>query len=144
MEKNKSALGAESSEHFYFREFFGLDSGIFSMIYTANTLSQQDKTLAQINSELSKQYLANTNIELKKVTWEKILEILKKKTATIAKSYFEREGLTVITEHGWINVRASNTEPLIRVSVGAGTTEDVDHDMAFITKIIKETDEKNS
>jgi phosphomannomutase len=140
MQKNKAIFGAEFSEHFYFREFFGLDSGIFSMIYTANTLSRQDKTLAELHAEFSKQYLVNTNIAFENSNWDKVLVALKKETSTIAKAYFEREGLTIITEHGWINVRTSNTEPLIRVSVGAKTQEIAEHDMTFVTKIIQETE----
>lgn len=140
MQKNKSLLGAEFSEHFYFREFFGLDSGIFSMIYTANVLSQQNKTLSELHAEFSKQYLANTNIELKETTWNKLLPILKEETTSIAKAYFEREGLTIITEHGWINIRTSNTEPLVRIAVGAETEEMANQDLIFITKIVRESD----
>lgn len=144
MEKNKALLGAEFSEHFYFREFFGLDSGIFSMIYTAKILSRQNKTLAELHTEFSKQFLVNTNIAPGKTTWDKILKALKKETSAIAQASFEREGLTLITENGWINVRTSNTEPLIRISVGATTKEIAERDLAFITKIIQETCEKTS
>lgn len=144
MQKNKAIFGAEFSEHFYFREFFGLDSGIFSMLYTAKVLSKQDKTLAELHAEFSLQYLTNINVTLKNTTWEKVLEVLEKETASIAKASFLREGLTVITEHGWINIRTSHTEPLIRISVGAKTKEIAERDMAFITKIVQKTDEKSS
>jgi phosphomannomutase len=144
MQKNKALFGAEFSEHFYFREFFGCDSGIFSMIYTAKILSRQKETLAELHSKFLLQYLANTNIALKNTTWNKVLDILKKETKPITKTSFEREGLTIITENGWINARPSNTEPTIRVSVGATTKEIAEHDMDFVTKIIQKADEKSS
>lgn len=141
MQKNNAILGAEYSGHYYFRDFFGLDSGIFSMIYTANILSRQNKTLAEWHTDFARQTLANTDIELKKTTWAEVFEILKKETSSIAKTYFEREGLTIITENGWANIRMSHTEPLIRISVGATTKEIADRDLSFIIKIIKEADE---
>lgn len=140
MQKSNALLGAEFSGHFYFKDFFGIDSGIFSMIYTANILSKQDKTLAQIHADLTKQYLININVTLKKTTWEKVLETLRRETAPIAKASFEREGLTVITKSGWINVRASHTEPLIRVSVASENKEIAEHDLSFIAEIIREAD----
>ena len=110
MRTNNALLGAEFSGHFYFKEFFGLDWEFFRMIYTANALSQQDKTLAQLNSELSRQFVINANVDLKNATWDKIKVAVKNGTVAITKNSFEREGLTLITESGWINVRTSNTE----------------------------------
>jgi phosphomannomutase len=144
MQKNNATLGAEFSGHFYFKDFFGLDSGIFSMIYTANILSQQNKTLAQLHTEFSRQAVSNTDIKLNKTTWNKISEAVKKETAAITKSVFLREGLTLITENGWINVRTSHTEPLVRVYVGAISKEIAERNMSIVTKIIKETDEGSS
>lgn len=144
MQKNNATLGAEYSGHFYFKEFFGVDSGIFSMIYTANVLSQQSKSLAQLHTELSIQTVLNTDIKLEKTTWEKVSEVVKKETGTITKSTFLREGLTFITENGWINIRASHTEPLVRIYAGSITKESAQHDMDLVAKIIKETDERAS
>jgi phosphomannomutase len=144
MQKSNAILGAEFSGHFYFKEFFGLDSGIFSMIYAANVLSKQDKTLSELHKKFSRQALVSDNIALEKTTWNKVLENLKKETSSITKNSFSREGLTLITENGWVNVRASHTEPLIRISVGATTKEIAEHDLAFIVKIIQKTDEEVS
>lgn len=144
MQKNNAVLGAEFSGHFYFKDFFGLDSGIFSMVYTANMLSSQDKTLAQLHTGFLRQTLINSNIQFQNSTKEKILEAVKKETVSIAKSISEREGLTLITENGWINVRTSNTEPLVRISIGSKTKDLADQDMAMITKIVQNTDGRNS
>ena len=140
MRNNGASLGAEFSGHFYFKDFFGLDSGIFSMIYTANILSQQDKTLAELHADFARQTMVNTDLKLNRKNWDEVREAVKKETASIAKAYFEREGLTLITENGWINIRPSNTEPLVRISVGATTKEIAESDMALITKIVRETD----
>ncbi|HAO64694.1 TPA: hypothetical protein DCQ44_01800 [Candidatus Taylorbacteria bacterium] len=142
LKDNDALLGVELSGHFYFKDFFGLDSGIFSMIYTANILGQQNKTLAQLNEELSVQSLTMKNITLNKATWEVLREAVKLGTATITKAIFEREGLTLITENGWINIRTSNTEPVVRIYVGAKTKELAEHDMALIVKIVENTDAK--
>jgi len=146
MRKNNAILGAEFSGHFYFKEFFGLDSGIFAMIYTANILSGQNKTLAELHTEFSRQELVNINITLKKTTWPKVLEAVKKAAIAdgISDKMFEREGLTLITPKGWINVRSSNTEPLVRISVGSATRELAEKDVSVITKIVQETDERDS
>ena len=144
MQKNNAVLGAEFSGHFYFKDFFGLDSGIFSLIYMANILSNQDKTLAQLHTNFSRQILINSNIQFQNSTKEKILEAVKKETSSITKTVSEREGLTLITENGWINVRTSNTEPLVRISIGSKTKDLADHDMAIITNIVQNTDGRAS
>ena len=141
MQKSSATLGVEFSGHFYFKDFFGLDSGIFSLIYTANVLSKQDKTLSQLYTDFDKQALVNTNIKLKNVTWDIIKTAIAKETVSIAKETFNRDGLTIITDHGWINVRTSNTEPLARISVGANTKELAEQDMNLISNIIQNINE---
>ena len=140
MRQNNALLGAEFSGHFYFKEFFGVDSGIFAMIYTLNILSELKQSLSQLHTELTRQALVNIDIKLKNTNWEKVKEAVRKETQTIAKEYFEREGLTLITENGWINVRSSNTEPLVRITTGAKTKEQAEQNLALMTKIVNKTD----
>lgn len=142
MYENNAMLGAEFSGHYYFGEIFNIDSGIFSMIHTLNILSQQNKSLAQLHKDFSRQEVVNINITLNKTTWEKVFEAVQKETFSITKNSFLREGLSLITENGWINVRASQTEPLVRITVGAKTKELAESDMAAIAKIVQETDER--
>ena len=139
MLKNNATLGAEFSGHFYFKDFFGNDSGIFAMIYIANILAQQEKSLADLSAEFSWQTLLNTDLPLKETSWNKLSESIKNQTSAIAKGYFEREGLTIITENGWINVRLSNTEPLLRIYVGSKTKELAEADLSMVIKIVKNT-----
>lgn len=140
MQKNDATLGAEFSGHFYFKEFFGLDSGIFSMIHMTNILSQQDKTLAELCSGLPQQTIVNADLKLHQTTWDKLIETIKEKTSSIAKNIIERNGLTLITEDGWINIRPSNTEPFVRISVGSTTKEIAELNMISIIQIVKDID----
>ncbi len=140
MKKSDAVLGAEYSGHFYFKNFFGLDSGILTMINMTNTISNQEKTFAQLHAEISNQYTGMANVNLKKASWLQVKDALKKETASYAKDYAERDGLTFTIKNGWVNVRPSNTEPLVRISVGTQSEKETTNAIADTVKIITKAD----
>ena len=59
------------------------------------------------------------------------------KTAYAGKKIDELDGITVQFDSGWFNVRASNTEPLLRLNAEAKTQQELDAMVKKVTKIIK-------
>lgn len=137
MRENDANIAAEFSGHFYFKEFFGIDSGIFSLIKIANILSRQDKSLSEINNSISQKYLVNIDMKPGVKSWVDVVGEIKIATEKIAKETSERDGITITTENGWMNVRSSHTEPLIRITAEAKTKEIADEYIALLTKAIK-------
>ncbi len=122
LQANEATLAAEFSGHYYFKEFFGADSGIFTMIKMINALSIENKPLSIMRSSLPEQVIKNTDIKLQKTTWSIIGDALQKQFDGRGE-FFNREGLTIDVRKAWLNVRASNTEPLVRLTAGSASAD---------------------
>lgn len=119
LKEQHASVAAEFSGHYYFKDFFGADSGIFTMIQVANIVSKLDTGLTEYRQSLPPQELVNEEMKLGDKTWKdmepKILEFAQSKGGKIE----TREGVTLDMGTLWINMRPSNTEPIIRF-IGGG------------------------
>jgi len=112
----RGILGIETSGHYFFKNNFYADSGIISLMVIIDILSRQKKSLSLMVSEFSK-YVSTPEINLKMDDSE---ELIKK----IAQNFEGYEidwldGLTVRTDNFWLNLRLSNTEPVVRLNIEA-------------------------
>ena len=122
MREQDAIFGGEHSGHYYFRDNWYADSGLIAMLTVLSLLSKDNKPLSEIVAPIENRF-SSGEINL----------TVDDKPAAIArvKSYFvergaaadEYDGLTIEFPDRWFNVRASNTEPLLRVNV-EGDTED--------------------
>jgi len=119
-------LGIEASGHYYFKDNFYADSGIISFLVMLDILSSEKKSLSVLVSELSKYVsIPEMNFSTKggSASGGKIQnpdEVIKK----IAQNFEGYDidwldGLTVRTPDFWLNLRPSNTEPLVRLNIEA-------------------------
>ncbi len=117
MARTGAVFGGEHSGHFYFAEFWNADSGMLAALHALAALGGQEGTLSQLLASYSR-YVASGEINSTVVDQAG-------KVAAIKSTYAELEldeldGLTVTSRDGWwFNVRASNTEPLLRLNVEA-------------------------
>ncbi|MDO8676753.1 MAG: phosphomannomutase/phosphoglucomutase [Candidatus Azambacteria bacterium] len=126
LKKVNGILGIETSGHYYFRNNFFADSGIIGFLVMIDILSRKKKSLSVLKAQLSK-YVSITEINFKVVPprgisqSEKNSEAFLKKIAQNFEGYDMDwlDGLTVRTEDFWLNIRPSNTEPLIRLNIEA-------------------------
>lgn len=109
-------FGAENSGHYFFRENFYADSGIISFLVMLQILSNGKKALSVLTSNFKK-YVATPEINFKIKEPENFI----KKIAQNFEGYEMNwlDGLTVETSDFWLNLRASNTEPLLRLNIEA-------------------------
>ncbi len=121
MAESGAIFGGEHSGHFYFADFWRADSGMLAALHAIAALGESDKTL----SELLKPYARysasgeiNSQVADSKAVMAHIKELYGSKPGV---STDELDGLTVDGETWWFNVRASNTEPLLRLNVEAKT-----------------------
>ena len=118
-------FGGEHSGHFYFRDFWRADSGMLAALHALAALSESKGTLSQllhsynrysssgeINSVVSDAQLVMESIESHYLTMDLAI-------GGITTDHLD--GLTVESSDWWFNVRASNTEPLLRLNVEANT-----------------------
>ena len=112
-------LGVESSAHYFFPYYgFLYDDAIFGSLLMAEILSNSEETLSTMVKHLPTYPTKSLNIEcrddLKFMVVKKLHQILiTKENLTLSLL----DGLKIIFSNGWILIRPSNTEPLIRVTI---------------------------
>ncbi|BDV25408.1 phosphomannomutase/phosphoglucomutase [Corynebacterium ulcerans] len=141
MAEHGAAFGGEHSAHYYFSEFFNADSGILAAMHVLAALGGQDKPLSELMAEYSR-YEASGEINSRLASAEAQAE----RTQAVLDAFADRtesvdrlDGVTVELKDtkAWFNVRASNTEPLLRLNVEAPTVEEVDALVAEILGVIR-------
>jgi len=118
MRRANAIFGAEVSGHFYFRDFFYSDSGLYMLMRILDVLGHEQKHL----SELVKPFLSrfqSGELNFKVQSKEKAIAALGE--TFVDGRHAHIDGLTVRYPDWWFNVRASNTEPFLRVNIEANT-----------------------
>jgi phosphomannomutase len=117
MARTGAVFGGEHSGHFYFREFWNADSGMLAALHTLAALGGQDGPLSALLSSYER-YIASG--EINSTVDDQAARVAAVKEAFTGKAADELDGLTVdVGDGAWFNVRASNTEPLLRLNVEA-------------------------
>jgi phosphomannomutase len=117
MARTGAVFGGEHSGHFYFRDFWNADSGMLAALHTLAALGGQDGTLSSLLSSYNP-YVASG--EINSTVTDQAGTVARIKQTYDGLEQDELDGLTVTSPEGWwFNVRASNTEPLLRLNVEA-------------------------
>ena len=117
MARTGAVFGGEHSGHFYFREFWGADSGMLAALHTLAALGTQDAPLSQLLAPYSR-YVASG--EVNSTVTDAPARVAEIRRRYAGDRLDELDGLTVDLGGGtWFNVRSSNTEPLLRLNVEA-------------------------
>jgi phosphomannomutase len=126
MAKTGAIFGGEHSAHYYFRDFWRADTGMLAALHVLAALGEQDGTLSDLTSAYSR-YAASGEIN-------STVDDQLGRLAAIKAEFGGREGveldeldgLTVnLPDGSWFNLRASNTEPLLRLNVEAADAASV-------------------
>lgn len=124
MQKNNAIYGGENSAHHYFGDFNYMDSGIITLALFLSILDKKGEKASKILNEIKQGYYLSgeQNFQVPThLTVEKIKENLKNfyKDA----KFCELDGLTIAYENWRVNMRSSNTEPLIRFNLESNLAE---------------------
>ncbi|MFF5505925.1 phosphomannomutase/phosphoglucomutase [Streptomyces roseolus] len=119
MAKTGAVFGGEHSAHYYFKDFWNADTGMLAALHVLAALGGQEGTLSDLVAAYDR-YTGSGEIN-------STVADQGARTAAVRAAY-EREdgvvldeldGLTVTSADWWFNLRASNTEPLLRLNVEA-------------------------
>jgi phosphomannomutase len=117
MARTGAVFGGEHSGHFYFRDFWNADSGMLAALHAVAALGGQDGPLSQLLSRYDR-YAASG--EINSTVADSAAKVAEIRQRYADASLDELDGLTVdLGDGAWFNVRASNTEPLLRLNVEA-------------------------
>ena len=124
MRDSGAVFGGEHSAHYYFRDFWGADNGMLAALHVLSELGHADRPLSELVSEYSR-YAESGEINSMVSDQGAIQEAVLGQFGDRGE-VDQLDGLTIRgTTHNqfwWFNVRASNTEPLLRLNVEAETT----------------------
>ncbi len=121
-----AVFGGEHSAHYYFRDFWRADTGMLAAMHVLAALGEQDGTLAELTAEYER-YHASGEINSKVVDQAGKVAAVRERFADRTVATDTLDGLTIdLADGSWLNVRASNTEPLLRLNVEAPTRATLD------------------
>jgi phosphomannomutase len=117
MARTNAAFGGEHSAHYYFRDFWFADTGMLAAMHVLAALGEQSGTLAELVAQYSR-YVASGEINSRVTDPAGKVAAIRESFNPRATDVDDLDGLTVTLPDGtWFNVRASNTEPLLRLNV---------------------------
>jgi phosphomannomutase len=121
MAETGAIFGGEHSGHFYFRDFWRADSGMLAALHALAALSESKGTLSQL-LETYNRYSSSGEINSVVSDAEAVMKKIEDFYLAMGSITTDHlDGLTVESTDWWFNVRASNTEPLLRLNVEATT-----------------------
>lgn len=116
-----AVFGGEHSGHFYFKDFWRADSGMLAALHAIAALGEVSASLSKILKPYCR-YVASGEINSEVLDAQNSMnEIAEKFGESAGNEVDHLDGLTVNGDTWWFNVRASNTEPLLRLNVEAKT-----------------------
>ena len=126
MAETDAVFGGEHSGHFYFRDFWRADSGMLAALHVLAALAETERPLSDLLAEFSR-YVATGEINSTVADQAAVVaEIERDYGSRDGVSLDHLDGLTVTHDDWWFNVRASNTEPLLRLNAEAGDQATLD------------------
>jgi phosphomannomutase len=118
MREQDIVFGGEHSGHFYFRDNWYADSGMIALLACLELFSEANKPVSEVVAPIDTRFRSG-EINLR-------LADIPSKLREIERHYADAQidhldGITIDYPHWWLNVRSSNTEPLLRLNVEGDT-----------------------
>ncbi|TKA10102.1 phosphomannomutase/phosphoglucomutase [Actinacidiphila oryziradicis] len=114
-----AVFGGEHSAHYYFRDFWNADTGMLAALHVLAALGGQDGPLSALVSSYDR-YAASGEINSTVADQSGRTAAVKEAFASLPDITFDTlDGLTTTAPDWWFNLRASNTEPLLRLNIEA-------------------------
>ena len=114
--------GGEMSGHHYFRDFFYCDSGMLPWMLIAQHLNQSGQTLAEAVTEMRAEFPSSGEINFRVADKGAAVAAVRSRFEPDAASVDRTDGLSCDFGDWRFNLRASNTENLLRLNVEAASS----------------------
>jgi len=126
MASTGAIFGGEHSAHYYFRQFWNADTGMLAALHVLAALGEQSGPLSELTS-VYERYSASGEVNSTVADQaDRVSAVKATFGARDGVTFDELDGLTVdLPDGSWFNLRASNTEPLLRLNVEAADSDAV-------------------
>lgn len=135
--EHEAIFGGELSGHFYFRKNFNADSGAIAMATILSVMAHSGKPMSRLVKPLMR-YVQSGEINFENEEQDEAIEAVME-TFGDRGDIDELDGITVDCfgdEGWWMNIRKSNTEPLLRLNIEAKTKETLDEIYAQVSPLL--------
>lgn len=117
MRLEDAIYGGEMSAHHYFRDFAYCDSGMIPWLLVAKLISQSDKSLSQLVDQRMAAYPCSGEINFTVKDAAQVIASVENKYQHLSPIIDRTDGLSMEFSEWRISLRASNTEPLLRLNI---------------------------
>jgi phosphomannomutase len=118
MRKEEALFGGEVSGHYYFRDFHQADSGTIPALLMLELVSKRDRPLSELLRPYRERYFITGELNTPVADVPLKLQELKERFGPEGE-VSHLDGLSITAEDWHMNVRPSNTEPLLRLNLEA-------------------------
>ncbi|MEY2968485.1 MAG: hypothetical protein RIQ64_1112 [Actinomycetota bacterium] len=133
MAETGAVFGGEHSAHYYFLDNYRADSGLIAAMFVIAELSRAGKPLSEVRAPFDR-YAASGEINTQVDDPAAVIERVA--AAFPGRPQDRLDGLTVDSGPWWFNLRASNTEPLLRLNLEAPTRAECDDHVVELLALI--------
>lgn len=142
MARTGAVFGGEHSAHYYFRAFWGADTGMLAAMHVLAALGEQDGPLSALVADYAP-YTASGEINSRVDDVAAATARVRETFARDGAGVDELDGLTVSSAPGtqpwwWFNLRPSNTEPLLRLNVEAADGATMERVRDSVLAVVRE------
>ncbi len=122
MRDEDAIFGGEHSGHFYFRDNWYADSGLIAALTVLQLISDEGKPLSEVIGPIDTRFRSG-EINTRVADAKQVMADVEKRYAAEGATIDHLDGVTIGFPDWWFNLRASNTEPLLRLNAEAETPE---------------------
>ena len=135
MRREPVLFGGEVSGHYYFRDNYNADSGFIPALLILELLSQKKATMAELLAPLRAKYFISGEINSKVDDVDEVLRRIEQRFGDGQIS--KLDGISADYDDWHFNVRASNTEPLVRLNLGADSAALMEEKRDLLLSVIR-------
>jgi phosphomannomutase len=138
--KHNAVFGVEKSGHICVPKFFWFDDAIINSIYMIEIVSMMGQKLSKVVKELPAGLFERFEIACSDEVKFQVINKIKEKAVKTYENTNTIDGVKIIFPDSWALIRASNTSPILRLSVEARNQKRLDELEKEMTKLIKNVD----
>jgi phosphomannomutase len=137
MREESAVFGGEVSGHYYFRDFSQADSGVIPFLLMLELMSKRDARLSELLRPFRDRYFITGELNTPVADVPLKLQELKERFGPEG-TVSHLDGLSVDADEWHMNVRPSNTEPLLRLNLEALSPELMERKRDEVLAVIRD------
>ncbi len=138
MKETNAIFASELSLHLYFHDMGDLEATDLALLYILQLLSREQKPLSALINPLKK-YVHSGERNFEVVEKDAMMQTIEEAYKAEATEVSHLDGLWMRFDWGWLSVRKSNTEPVLRLNLEARDKDTMEQKVKDVTALIEKT-----